>query len=214
MFKYIETNSNIHKIGPTYKIISLFIFFILFIFTNNFSYSFIMFLFSTIISLLTKVSYRHYLNRLTPVSIVSIIILIIGLITNINTYSIVLKLLALSLYYSSYIFTTKFVDTNKGIYDILNTFEIRNYRLNLYITVIIHFISIVYEEYYSINNGNLLHKLYYTIDIVIVRLKQIINLNKVKTYNFKFAQKRNNLIGSIALISHVLLFMLYFLGKV
>jgi len=213
MFRYIETNSNIHKIGPTYKIISLFIFFILFVFVNNFSFSLIMFLFAIIISLLTNVNYKHYIYRLIPVSILSLLILLMGLILNINVCYIVLKLISFSLYYSSYIFSTKFVDTNKGVFDIFNAIETRNYKINLYFTILIHFISIIYDEYYLIEKGNVFYKLYYTIDRVIIRLIQIINLNKVKSYNFSFKQKRNNLIGNISLISHAMLFILYFLGK-
>lgn len=213
MFKYIETNSDIHKIGPTYKIISLFIFFILFVFVNNFSFSLIMLLFATIISLLTNINYKRYIYRLIPSLILSLLIIFIGLIFNINLYYFVLKLISFSLYYSSYIFSTKFVDTNKGLFDILYIMEIKNYKIMLYLTILIHFISIIYDEYYSIEKGNIFYKLYYTIDRVIIRLKQIINLNKTKSYNFRFKQKRNNLMGNISLISHAMLFMLYFLGK-
>ena len=74
-------------------------------------------------------------------------------------------------------------------------------------------ISIIYQEYFLIKKGNVLYRLYYSIDRVIIRIKQIINLNKVKKYNFKYKYKRKNIVGMLSLASHTLLFILYFLGK-
>lgn len=213
MFNYININSDIHKIGPTYKILSLFIFFILFLVVQNISFSLIMLLFSIIISILSKVNYKYYIYRLIPAYIITCILLLLGLIFNISVYNSIIKVVSFSLYYSTYIFTTKFVETNKGLFDILNLFEIKNYKASLYITILVHLISIIYQEYFLIKNGNVLYRLYYSIDRVIIRIKQIINLNKVKKYNFKYKYKRKNIVGILSLASHTLLFILYFLGK-
>lgn len=213
MFNYININSDIHKIGPTYKILSLFIFFILFLVVQNISFSLIMLLFSIIISILSKVNYKYYIYRLIPAYIITCILLLLGLIFNISVYNSIIKVVSFSLYYSTYIFTTKFVETNKGLFDILNLFEIKNYKASLYITILVHLISIIYQEYFLIKKGNVLYRLYYSIDRVIIRIKQIINLNKVKKYNFKYKYKRKNIVGILSLASHTLLFILYFLGK-
>lgn len=213
MFNYININSDIHKIGPTYKILSLFIFFILFLVVQNISFSLIMLLFSIIISILSKVNYKYYIYRLIPAYIITCILLLLGLIFNISVYNSIIKVISFSLYYSTYIFTTKFVETNKGLFDILNLFEIKNYKASLYITILVHLISIIYQEYFLIKKGNVLYRLYYSIDRVIIRIKQIINLNKVKKYNFKYKYKRKNIVGILSLASHTLLFILYFLGK-
>lgn len=211
MFKYIYNDSEIHKIKPVYKVLSLFIYFILFIFVKNFQFSIIMLLFSITLCLTTKVSYKLYLYRLIPSLILSAIILILGIIFNINPLYAIFKVIAFSLYYSSYIFTTKFVDTNKGVFDIFYSFNIKNYKLNLTLTILINFISIVYQEYYEIKKDSKLMRLYYTIDKVIIRIKQLYKLNKVKAYNFNYKEKTMNLMGPISLISHLMLFMLYFL---
>lgn len=213
MFNYKNINSDIHKIGPTYKILSLFIFFILFLVVQNISFSLIMLLFSIIISILSKVNYKYYIYRLIPAYIITCILLLLGLIFNISVYNSIIKVVSFSLYYSTYIFTTKFVETNKGLFDILNLFEIKNYKASLYITILVHLISIIYQEYFLIKKGNVLYRLYYSIDRVIIRIKQIINLNKVKKYNFKYKYKRKNIVGILSLASHTLLFILYFLGK-
>lgn len=213
MFNYININSDIHKIGPTYKILSLFIFFILFLVVQNISFSLIMLLFSIIISILSKVNYKYYIYRLIPAYIITCILLLLGLIFNISVYNSIIKVISFSLYYSTYIFTTKFVETNKGLFDILNLFEIKNYKASLYITILVHLISIIYQEYFLIKKVNVLYRLYYSIDRVIIRIKQIINLNKVKKYNFKYKYKRKNIVGILSLASHTLLFILYFLGK-
>ncbi len=213
MFNYININSDIHKIGPTYKILSLFIFFILFLVVQNISFSLIMLLFSIIISILSKVNYKYYIYRLIPAYIITCILLLLGLIFNISVYNSIIKVVSFSLYYSTYIFTTKFVETNKGLFDILNLFEIKNYKASLYITILVHLISIIYQEYFLIKKVNVLYRLYYSIDRVIIRIKQIINLNKVKKYNFKYKYKRKNIVGILSLASHTLLFILYFLGK-
>lgn len=214
MFKYINKKSNIHQINPTYKIISLLIFFILFLFTDNISFSILMLLFSITLSILTKIDPKLYLYRLIPISILITLIAVFGIISNNNVINLILKLLSFSIYYSSYIFTTKFVDTNKGIFDIFNQFNIRNYKLNLSFTILIHLISIIYEEFFNIKSNNIFYRLYYTIDKVIIRLKQIINLNKVKTYNFNYKEIRDNIVGAISLTSHLLLFTLYFFNKI
>lgn len=213
MFNYININSDIHKIGPTYKILSLFIFFILFLVVQNISFSLIMLLFSIIISILSKVNYKYYIYRLIPAYIITCILLLLGLIFNISVYNSIIKVVSFSLYYSTYIFTTKFVETNKGLFDVLNLFEIKSYKVSLYITILVHLISIIYQEYFLIKKGNVLYRLYYSIDRVIIRIKQIINLNKVKKYNFKYKYKRKNIVGILSLASHTLLFILYFLGK-
>lgn len=213
MFNYININSDIHKIGPTYKILSLFIFFILFLVVKNISFSLIMLLFSIIISILSKINYKYYIYRLIPAYIITCILLILGLFSNIFVYNSIIKVISFSLYYSTYIFTTKFVETNKGLFDILNLLEIKNYKVSLYITILIHLISIIYQEYFLISKTKIFYKLYYSIDRVIFRIKQIVNLNKVKNYNFKYKCKRKNLIGMFSLMSHIMLFILYFLGK-
>lgn len=213
MFNYININSDIHKIGPTYKILSLFIFFILFLVVQNISFSLIMLLFSIIISILSKVNYKYYIYRLIPAYIITCILLLLGLIFNISVYNSIIKVVSFSLYYSTYIFTTKFVETNKGLFDVLNLFEIKSYKVSLYITILVHLISIIYQEYFLIKKGNVLYRLYYSIDRVIIRIKQIINLNKVKKYNFKYKYKKKNIVGILSLASHTLLFILYFLGK-
>lgn len=221
--KYYDIKSDIHSINPIDKIISLFLFFILTLIVNNIMFSIILLLFSLIILMLTKVPFKLFLLRSTLALLISILLLVIGLLFKINTVNLILKIISFSIYYSSYIYTTKMIDTNRGLYDIFKFLDIKNYRVPLIFLVLIHLLSIIYSEYYKtrkirINReiiySNSFKTLYYCLFKVIERIKIITNIFKVKSYNFNYLQKNDSFAGISILASHLLLFIVYFLGKV
>lgn len=221
--KYYDIKSDIHSINPKFKIISLLLFCILTLIVNNVTFSIILLLFSLILLVLTKVPYKLYLMRSIPSFLFVISLLIIQIIFNINTINIAIKIVSFSIYYSSYIYTTKMIDTNKGLFEIFKFLDIKDYRASLICLILIHFISIVYIEYYNtrkirinreINYSNPFITFKYSIIKIKYRIRTITNIFKLKSFNYSYLEKNDFLIGITVLTSHLMLFVVYFFGKI
>lgn len=220
---YYNTDSDIHRLNPIIKILSLFLFFILFLIVNNYLFSIVMLLFSMIFLVISKVPYKLYVIRTIPIVILCIIILIINLISNSNSINFIIKLLSLSIYYSVYIYSTRLADTNKGIYDILRFLDINDSRILSFLLIVIHFIQIIYIEYLNtlkiqVNRNSRETYFYKTIIYSFRRVKNSIakinNTFKIKEYNFRFKHKKESLLDYSILGAHLMLFFVYFLGKI
>lgn len=181
-----------------------------------------MLLFSLILGVLSKVPFKLYLYRSIPIIIINIIILILGILFNINTFNFLLKSISFSIYYSSYIYSTKISDTNKGVFDILNIIDFYNPRVLSFFTILIHFISIVFVEFIKVINIQIkkgkvqkMDKLIvYTYRLVKGKIKIISNNFELKKYNFKYIEN-NSVYSSLTIIgSHLMLFFVYLLGKI
>ncbi|MDD3995142.1 MAG: hypothetical protein GX032_02960 [Tenericutes bacterium] len=220
--KYYNINSILNETKPIIKILSLLLFFIFFLIANNIVFSIIMLLFSLILGVLSKVPFKLYLYRSIPIIIINIIILILGILFNINTFNFLLKSISFSIYYSSYIYSTKISDTNKGVFDILNIIDFYNPRVLSFFTILIHFISIVFVEFIKVINIQIkkgkvqkMDKLIvYTYRLVKGKIKIISNNFELKKYNFKYIEN-NSVYSSLTIIgSHLMLFFVYLLGKI
>lgn len=220
--KYYNINSILNETKPIIKILSLLLFFIFFLIANNIVFSIIMLLFSLILGVLSKVPFKLYLYRSIPIIIINIIILILGILFNINTFNFLLKNISFSIYYSSYIYSTKISDTNKGVFDILNIIDFYNPRVLSFFTILIHFISIVFVEFIKVSNIQIkkgkvqkMDKLIvYTYRLVKGKIKIISNNFELKKYNFKYIEN-NSVYSSLTIIgSHLMLFFVYLLGKI
>lgn len=220
--KYYNINSILNETKPIIKILSLLLFFIFFLIANNIVFSIIMLLFSLILGVLSKVPFKLYLYRSIPIIIINIIILILGILFNINTFNFLLKSISFSIYYSSYIYSTKISDTNKGVFDILNIIDFYNPRVLSFFTILIHFISIVFVEFIRVINIQIkkgkvqkMDKLIvYTYRLVKGKIKIISNNFELKKYNFKYIEN-NSVYSSLTIIgSHLMLFFVYLLGKI
>ena len=220
--KYYNINSILNETKPIIKILSLLLFFILFLIANNIVFSVIMLLFALILGVLSKVPFKLYLYRSIPIIIINIIILILGILFNINTFNFLLKSISFSIYYSSYIYSTKISDTNKGVFDILNIIDFYNPRVLSFFTILIHFISIVFVEFIKVINIQIkkgkvqkMDKLIvYTYRLVKGKIKIISNNFELKKYNFKYIEN-NSVYSSLTIIgSHLMLFFVYLLGKI
>ena len=220
--KYYNINSILNETKPIIKILSLLLFFIFFLIANNIVFSIIMLLFSLILGVLSKVPFKLYLYRSIPIIIINIIILILGILFNINTFNFLLKSISFSIYYPSYIYSTKISDTNKGVFDILNIIDFYNPRVLSFFTILIHFISIVFVEFIKVINIQIkkgkvqkMDKLIvYTYRLVKGKIKIISNNFELKKYNFKYIEN-NSVYSSLTIIgSHLMLFFVYLLGKI
>lgn len=220
--KYYNINSILNETKPIIKILSLLLFFIFFLIANNIVFSIIMLLFSLILGVLSKVPFKLYLYRSIPIIIINIIILILGILFNISTFNFLLKSISFSIYYSSYIYSTKISDTNKGVFDILNIIDFYNPRVLSFFTILIHFISIVFVEFIKVINIQIkkgkvqkMDKLIvYTYRLVKGKIKIISNNFELKKYNFKYIEN-NSVYSSLTIIgSHLMLFFVYLLGKI
>lgn len=220
--KYYNINSILNETKPIIKILSLLLFFIFFLIANNIVFSIILLLFSLILGVLSKVPFKLYLYRSIPIIIINIIILILGILFNINTFNFLLKSISFSIYYSSYIYSTKISDTNKGVFDILNIIDFYNPRVLSFFTILIHFISIVFVEFIKVINIQIkkgkvqkMDKLIvYTYRLVKGKIKIISNNFELKKYNFKYIEN-NSVYSSLTIIgSHLMLFFVYLLGKI
>ena len=220
--KYYNINSILNETKPIIKILSLLLFFILFLIANNIVFSVIMLLFALILGVLSKVPFKLYLYRSIPIIIINIIILILGILFNINTFNFLLKSISFSIYYSSYIYSTKISDTNKGVFDILNIIDFYNPRVLSFFTILIHFISIVFVEFIKVINIQIkkgkvqkMDKLIvYTYRLVKSKIKIISNNFELKKYNFKYIEN-NSVYSSLTIIGfHLMLFFVYLLGKI
>lgn len=220
--KYYNAKADIHRINPVYKIISLLIFFILFIVTNNIMFSILMLLFSLLLILMTKVPFKLFIYRSIPTFLISIILLFFAIFFK-DSINLVIKLIALSFYYSSYIYTTKLLETNKGIYDILKFIDIYNYHTSTFFIILIHFIqfyNIEFIDTYLIHKKrnleikNIFKLFYYAYLKLKNKIDIIFNIYKTRNYNFNY-KKNNNLFYDLSLLgSHIMLFFVYFFGKI
>ncbi|MDD2625399.1 MAG: hypothetical protein PHR55_01360 [Bacilli bacterium] len=220
--KYYNINSILNETKPIIKILSLLLFFIFFLIANNIVFSIILLLFSLILGVLSKVPFKLYLYRSIPIIIINIIIFILGILFNINTFNFLLKSISFSIYYSSYIYSTKISDTNKGVFDILNIIDFYNPRVLSFFTILIHFIPIVFVEFIKVINIQIkkgkvqkMDKLIvYTYRLVKGKIKIISNNFELKKYNFKYIEN-NSVYSSLTIIgSHLMLFFVYLLGKI
>jgi hypothetical protein len=56
--------------------------------------------------------------------------------------------------------------------------------------------------------------MYYSTYKILERIKTITNIFKVRSYNFNYSQNNDPLVGVSIIAAHLLLFIVYFLGKV
>ncbi len=220
--KYYNITSMLSDTKPLIKILSLLLFSILCIATNNIIFSIILLLFSFILVVISKVPFKLYFFRSLPSIIINAILLVIILLFNLNLYFLIVKSLAFSVYYSSYIYTTKISDTNKGVFDLLNIIDFYSPKVLIFFTILIHFISIVFvEAIHSINiqiNKGKIKKIdkiiKYTITLIKARLRVINDTYSLKKYNFKYIEN-TTVYSSLTIVgSHIMLFFVYLLGKI
>ncbi len=115
------------------------------------------------------------------------------------------------------------IDTNKGLFEIFKFLDIKDYRASLICLILILFISIVYIEYYNtrkirinreINYSNPFITFKYSIIKIKYRIRTITNIFKLKSFNYSYLEKNDFLIGITVLTSHLMLFVVYFFGKI
>ncbi len=220
--KYYDNKSDVHKINPVYKIISLIIYFLLFLITDNLMFSILMLLFSLLLILLSKVPLKLYFFRSIPILLLCAILFIFILALG-GDITLIIKLISFSLYYSVYIYTTKLIETNKAIYKILTFLDIYNSRFSSILLILIHFIQFAFIEsistYRTIKarniQGNIYIKIFYYSYLKLKeKIYRILYLYKTKKYNYNYRDNNNVVSDLILLVSHIMLFFVYFFGKI
>ncbi len=141
--KYTSSNSEVHKLNCTFKIISLLIMLISTVFIS--SYEDIMMLFSYLfLSLVSSgINIKVFIKELLEFKVIFLIIVIINLLTfstiNILLFDI-LRLIFIILYISLFVHTTTLNELLYGIEEVVDPFQIkRNRHVILYISLITRF---------------------------------------------------------------------------
>lgn len=149
--RYYNTNSDMHKMNPVYKIICILIFTLLILLTNNIVLLIIMLLFVLSLMHLSCVPFKLYIKNIKFMVPLIVFIVLINLIFNVRlTTTIVslLKLLLFIFYSSIFIYTTKPNDLTYGLEKVflpLKIFNIPVNELSLIISLAIRFIPIIFS---------------------------------------------------------------------
>ena len=172
--KYIVSNSEVHKLNPTFKILSLIIMLISTLFINSYEDIIMLFSYLFLSLVCSGIGLKVYLKEFLKFKVIFLIIVIINIITY-NTIEIILsdilRLIFIILYTSLFTHTTTFNELLYGIEMIVDPLEIKRNRIViLYICLITRFprvfkkktdktFKILYER--RINNEKKLHKKIY-----------------------------------------------------
>lgn len=156
IFRYIKTNSIIHKINPLNKLLTLIILTLIVLNSNNIIFHIIIILYLFILMLLSKIKIKKYLKSIKSIIYLLIAIFIINAICKLdiitNTIN-VFRILEIFLYSSLIMITTP---TNELIYGLdkillpLKILKINTNKIILILTMAIKFIPIVIDQINSI----------------------------------------------------------------
>lgn len=159
IFRYIETNSLIHKINPLNKLLTLIIFTILILNINNIYFHIIIILYLCILIKLSKIEINKYLKSIKTILYLLISVFIINIIFKVNiitTLINIFRIVEIVIYSSLIMMTTK---TNQLIYGLdkillpLKIFKINTNKIIFILTMAIKFIPIVIEQINTILKG-------------------------------------------------------------
>ena len=144
--KYLRSNSEVHKLNSSFKILSLIIMLICTLFID--SYEDIIMIFSYLILSLVNsgINIKIYLKEIFSIRVLLLIIMVINIIT-LNTIEVLLsdimRLVFIVLYYSLFNHTTTINEMLYGIEAIVDPLELkRNRHVILYISLVTRFPSI------------------------------------------------------------------------
>lgn len=159
IFRYIETNSLIHKINPLNKLLTLIIFTILILNINNIYFHIIIILYLFMLIKLSKIEINEYLKSIKTILYLLISVFIINIIFKVNiitTLINIFRIVEIVVYSSLIMMTTK---TNQLIYGLdkillpLKIFKINTNKIIFILTMAIKFIPIVIEQINTILKG-------------------------------------------------------------
>jgi energy-coupling factor transport system permease protein len=150
--KDYNTNSDIHKMNPLYKIICALIFTIIVLIVKETVMLLVLLVFVVILTALSNVPYKLYLRNIKFALPLMIFIVLINFIFNIpfsNTLNSILKLFLFIIYSGILIYTTKPNDLTYGLEEFLSPLKKLKIPVNslaLSISLSIRFIPIIFEQ--------------------------------------------------------------------
>lgn len=158
IFKYVETNSIIHKIDSLNKLLTLIIFTII-TFKNNIIIHLLLLIYLIILIVLSKIKILMYLKSIKGITYLLLSILIINIICKVDIVLNIINLfriIEIVIYSSIITMTTKTNELISGLYGLLlplKLFKININKIVFILTMSIKFISIIIEEFNKIIKG-------------------------------------------------------------
>lgn len=157
--KYYNSVSDIHKLNPLAKLISLLIFVISMFVTKNMYFIFILFVFELIILMTSNIPFKIFLNNILSLKYLIIFIIIINIIakiTVIDTLILVVKIVAILISTNLFIYTTPPYKILESLNKLLKPFSYLGFNtqsISLMIALSIRFIPVTVEETKKIYNS-------------------------------------------------------------
>ena len=159
IFRYIDTNSIIQKINPLNKLLTLIIFTIISITSNNIIEHILLIIYLLFLILLSKIKINKYLKSMKCLLYLLIPIFIVNLLCKIDlilNITNIFKIIEIYIYSSLITISTS---TNELIYSLdklllpLKILKINTKKIILVLTLSIKFIPIVIEEFNKVIKG-------------------------------------------------------------
>lgn len=233
--RYYNTNSKIHSMNPTYKLLCLILFSILTIFIDNIYFLIPIYLIVSIAIILSNVPLIIYINGIKSITPFMFFIIIINIIFNVSIITTILsisKILILLLYSSVLILTTTSYSISIGLGNILRPLKIFNVDINNIsktLSLSLSFIPVVLNQSDKImksqasrgldfNNGNLQDKVKSITSILFPifllsfrRSDKIADIMEIKSFNNFVVDKKinSNIFDKLILMFHIFLVLFY-----
>ncbi len=151
--KYYHTNSLLHKLNPTAKVISTILLLICSLIINNIWLYLILIMFLILVIYISKIPIKMFLYSIRNIKVLLIFLIVFNLLIMrldiINTTIIILKIISLILISSLLTFTTKINSINKGIENVLSPLKILKmpvFETALIISLTIRFIPTILTQ--------------------------------------------------------------------
>jgi len=241
--RYYPLNSLIHKMNSVSKVLSIFLFSLTSLITNNIYIHIFLTILTIVMVLLTKIPIKTYLKMVKSLRFIIIFIVLINIIFKVEiltTFIIILKLITIVIYTSILTFTTPPTEITYGLEKIFSPLKIFKLPINdiaLIITLALRFIpSIITQgekilksqasrgiDYHNSNiKGKILAIKAMVIPLFILSFKradELADAMELRLYNY--SEKRTNYrlnkwsyIDTIILMSHVSIIILFVVSEV
>ena len=150
--KYYNTKSDIHDLNPATKIVCMLVFIISLLLVNDINIIFIMFTFELIIFFVTNIPLKIFYKSIMNLKYLLLFVIFINIFTGnnlINTLTLLIKIIGITLYANIFILTTTSNSILKGLNYLLSPltlFGIKTEVISLIISLALQFIPITIEE--------------------------------------------------------------------
>ena len=211
--RYINKNSEIHKMNSFIKLMCLFMFSVLVFISNNWEMLFVLSITLFIVFLLSNISFKYLFYNFKMIIVFFIFIVVINYFSNISfidSMFYILKLYLLILYSYVFMFSTKIKDINSAIIRILKILKVKN-RNNVSITILLsfEFLPLLLESMKKIEKKNIIKSIINLINKNLKKADEISEVLYLRFYDLNESVKiqKINKRDYYILISHILLFI-------